>query len=243
MESKRIMTFYFTSLMLFILSATLFLTTHVSAQPNTSQEVTVAVLTEPDTLDLTATRLAPISNPIGNNIYERIVDITPGGELTPGIASWEVLEGGNVIEFTLRRDVRFHNGDPLTTKDVKFSHDRMLQYNDSYKRAMRKFDRLEIIDDYRCRFYFKEPDVAFLPDRGLFIGSKSYYDKVGEDEFRKNPVGTGPYKFVAWKQGEYIDIKVNEDYWGMKPSVKKARFLFVKEDTTRVAMLKTGEPT
>lgn len=241
MESKRIMTFYFTSMMAFILSATLLLTTHGSAQPNTSQEVTVAVLTEPDTLDLTATRLAPISNPIGNNIYERLVDITPSGELTHGIASWEVLEGGKLIEFTLRRDIKFHNGDPLTTEDVKFSHDRMLQYNDSYKRAMRKFDRLEIIDDYKCRFYFKKPDVAFLPDRGLFIGSKSYYDKVGEDEFRKNPVGTGPYKFVAWKHGENIEIEINEEYWGMKPPVKKARFLFVKEDTTRVAMLKTGE--
>ena len=75
-----------------------------------------AVITEPDTLDLTATRLAPISNPIGNNIYERLIDIKPSGELTSGIASWEILEDGKVFKFTLRRGIKFHSGDPVTTK-------------------------------------------------------------------------------------------------------------------------------
>lgn len=224
-----------------VLCAVLLLAAIASSQPVNPRKVMVAVLTEPDTLDLTATRLAPISNPIGNNIYERIVDIKPSGELTPGIASWEVLDGGRIIEFTLRKGVTFHSGDPLTTEDVLFSHERMLKYNDSYKRSMRKFDRLEIVDNYKCRFHFKTPDVNFLPDRGLFIGSKGYYDRVGEDEFMRNPMGTGPYRFVAWKHGEYIDVEINKDYWGARPSIEQARFVFVKEDTTRVAMLKTGE--
>lgn len=241
MKGRRRKGFFYMGLRIFIFITMLLLAVNASPQPGTSEKVTVAVITEPDTLDLTATRLAPISNPIGNNIYERIIDIKPSGELVPGIASWKVLEGGKLIEFTLRQGVKFHSGDPLTTKDILFSHERMLEYNDSYKRAMRKFDRLEIIDDYKCRFYFKTPDVNFLPDRKLFIGSKSYYDRVGEDAFRNNPVGTGPYKFVAWKHGEYIEIEINENYWGEKPPLKKARFVFVKEDTTRVAMLKTGE--
>jgi peptide/nickel transport system substrate-binding protein len=73
------------------------------------------------------------------------------------------------------------------------------------------------------------------------IGSKAYFDRVGEEQFVKKPAGTGPYKLVQYASGEYADIERFEDYWGQKPSVKEARILFVPEDTTRLAKLQSGE--
>ena len=107
---------------------------------------------------------------------------------------------------------------------------------------MSSVEKFEVIDDYRFKIHFKEPDVLFIPLQGNpMIVSKGYYDRVGEDKFVKQPVGTGPYKLVNYVPGEYVDIERFEDYWGKKPSVKEVRFYFVAEDSTRVAKLKAGE--
>lgn len=242
MRNKRLTLLFCSNLLVFASIISMVLTASISAEAKPSQQkVTVAVMTEPDTLDPTITRMGPVSLPITNNICERLIGITQSGELAPGIASWEMSADGEMVEFTLRKGVKFHSGDPLTTRDVKFSHERSMKRNSLYRRNMRAVDRVEIVDDFRCRFYFKRPDVTFLPNRSLSIVSKNYYDRVGEEEFVRNPVGTGPYKFVAWKPGQYIDIEAYEGYWGDRPPIKQARFVFVKEDTTRVAMLKTGE--
>ena len=204
-------------------------------------KITVVLPAEPDTLDPTTTRFSVTSAPISNNIFERLVDLTPDGKFVPGIASWKVSPDGKIVEFTLRKGVKFHSGDPLTTKDVEFSHNRALKSNPTHQVAMRNLDRFEIVDNYTCRFIFKKPSVLFIPTRSLTVVSASYYNRVGEDQFVRNPVGTGPYKFAGWKLGEYIDVTANDNYWGAKPQVKEARFKFVKEDSTRVAMLKSGE--
>jgi peptide/nickel transport system substrate-binding protein len=211
------------------------------SKPSSPDRVVIGYPTEPDALPPTDTSYGVTSYPISNNIFERLVDLSTDGEFRPGIASWEVLEGGKEFLFTLKKGVTFHSGDPLTARDVEFTHNRAWEKTATYKRYMRNFERLEVIDDYHVKFIFKKPDVLFIPTRIAYVASKAYYDRVGEEEFVKNPVGTGPYKFVAWKPGEYIDIERNEEYWGEKPQVKSARFVFAKEDTTRVAMLKAGE--
>jgi peptide/nickel transport system substrate-binding protein len=235
------------NLMIFVCFTLLFLILGLmeaanSAPPKKSSlKITVALPAEPDTLDPTTTRFSVTSAPIGNNIFERLVDLTTDGKFVPGIASWKVSPDGKIVEFILRKGVKFHSGDPLTTKDVEFSHNRALKNNPTHQRAMANLDRFEIVDDYQCRFVFKKPDVLFIPTRSLTIVSNNYYNKVGEEQFVRNPVGTGPYKFVEWKLGEYIDIAANDNYWGAKAQVRQARFKFVKEDSTRVAMLKSGE--
>jgi peptide/nickel transport system substrate-binding protein len=231
----------FSILIFLFVGLTMFGTPNGTLQAQPALKVNVVLPAEPDTLDPTTSRYSVTSAPINNNIFERLVDLTPDGKFVPGIASWKVSPDGKVVEFTLRKGVMFHNGDPLTTKDVQFSHERSLKTNPTHQRAMRNLDKVEIVNDYTCRFIFKKPDVLFIPTRSLTIVSKSYFDKVGENEFVAKPVGTGPYKFVEWKLGEYIDIAANDNYWGPKPPVKQARFKFVKEDSTRVAMLKTGD--
>jgi peptide/nickel transport system substrate-binding protein len=110
------------------------------------------------------------------------------------------------------------------------------------KTRLNLVEKFDLIDDYRFKLRFKTPDVTYIPNRGgPMIVSKSYFDRVGEERFVKQPVGTGPYKFVHHVPGEYVDIERFEGYWGEKPSVKETRFYFVPEDTTRLAKLKAGE--
>jgi peptide/nickel transport system substrate-binding protein len=241
MKSRKERVFLSIFCTLILLLAGLILLGFTNVQAQTAQKITVVLPAEPDTLDPTTTKFSVTSAPISNNIFERLVDLTPDGKFVPGIASWKISPDGKIVEFTLKKGISFHSGDPLTTKDVQFSHERALKTNPTHQRAMRNLDKFEIVNDYTCRFIFKKPDVLFIPTRSLTIVSKSYFDKVGENQFVAKPVGTGPYKFVEWKMGEYIDIAVNENYWGTKPQVKQARFRFVKEDSTRVAMLKSGE--
>jgi peptide/nickel transport system substrate-binding protein len=179
---------------------------------------------------------------IVENYAEYLIYRAPNGDLKPGLAtSWKMSPDGKEIDFTLRKGVKFHSGDPLTAKDIEFSFERGRAKNQTIKTRLRVMDRVEVIDDYRFKIHFKTPDVTFIPNRGVMIVSKSYYDRVGEEKFVRNPVGTGPYKFVDYAPAEYVDIERFEGYWGEKPSVKEARFIFVPEDTTRVAKLKAGE--
>ena len=177
------------------------------------------------------------------NWGERLIEKTPDGKLVPGlVTSWKFSSDGKTIDFTLRKGVKFHTGDPLTAKDIVFSYDRVMAKNKSMPIFLRKMDRIEVIDDYSFKIHFKEPDVTFIPMQGIaYITSKDYYERVGEDKFTHEPVGTGAYKLVKYVPGEYVDLEAFDDYWGGKPSVEKARFLFVTEDMTRVAQLKAGE--
>jgi peptide/nickel transport system substrate-binding protein len=148
---------------------------------------------------------------------------------------------GKEIEFTLRKGVKFHSGDPLTVKDVQFSFDRGKAKNPLTQSRLRSVERFEAIDDYRYKIRFKTPDVTFIPNRGVWQSFQNLLRQGGEEEFGHEPVGTGPYKFVRHAPGEYVDIERFEDYWGEKPSVKEARFYFIPENTTRLAKLKSGE--
>lgn len=216
---------------------------HISAAGETSaRKVVIAVGQEPGTTD-------QILAAVGGDYYavenygEFLISWAQNGDLVPGLAtSWKVSSDGKQIEFMLRKGVKFHSGDLFTAKDVEFSYARAVEKNPTRRARLRALERIEIVDDYRVRMHFKTPDVTFLPERGICpIASKSYYDKVGEDVFVRKPVGTGPYKFASYLPGQYIDLELFDGYWGKKPSLKEARFLFVPEDTTRAAKLKVGE--
>lgn len=212
----------------------------ISAQP--SRKIAIAVGQEPTSIDPS---LASIGGDytISDNYGEYLIYRAPNGDLKPGLAaSWKMSPDGKVIEFTLRKGVKFQSGDPLTSKDVEFSYERVQAKNPTVKTRLRSIERFETIDDYRFAIHFKTPDVTFIPNRaGVPIISRTYFDRVGEDKFVREPVGTGPYKLVRYVPGEYADLELFEGYWGDKPSIKEARFYFVPEDTTRVAKLKSGE--
>ncbi len=226
-----------------IVLSLVFLTYHGSQSATTpAKKLLIAIGMEPINLDISLTADGG-DWPVVENYGEYLISRQPNGELKPGLASsWKGSPDGKVIDFTLRKGVKFHSGDPLTVRDVVFSFERGREKNNTVRTRLSSMEKIEAIDDYHFKVYFKEPDVTFIPTRGsAMIVSKTYYDKVGEEAFRRQPVGTGPYKFVRHVPGEYLDLERFEDYWGTKPSVKEARFLFVPEDTTRLAKLKAGE--
>jgi peptide/nickel transport system substrate-binding protein len=207
-----------------------------------AKKVNIAVGQDPSSLDATFDSYGANAITL-QNIYEFLIGKDTKGNLIPGLASsWKISPDGKVYDFTLRKGVKFHSGDPFTAKDVVFTFERSNVVNPRMKVTLRPLEKLEVVDDYRIRFLWKTPDVTLIPNRlGVMIASKSYHDRVGEDKFVKEPVGTGPYKVVNYEVGQYIDLERFEDYWGKKPAVREARMYFVAEDTTRMAKLQAGE--
>jgi peptide/nickel transport system substrate-binding protein len=181
-------------------------------------------------------------------MHDALIKPLPGNDAAPCLAeSWKESPDGLVWEFKLRQGPRFHNGDPFTAEDVKFS---FLRYKGaSAKLLHERVKAIEIPDPYRIRFVLDKPWPDFLvfyasPATGAaWVVSKKYLEKVGEDGFKRQPVGLGPYRFVRQSPGLELVLEANEQYWRKKPSIKTLVFKGVPDRTTRLAMLKTGERT
>ena len=179
-------------------------------------------------------------------VHDALVKPMPGGDNTPSLAeSWTQSKDGLVYEFVLRKNVKFHNGDPVTAEDVKFTFDR-------YKGAAAKLlhDRVrevQIVDPGRVRFHLKEPWPDFMTFYGTsatgaaWIVPKRYVEKVGDDGFKKAPIGAGPYRVVSFTPGVELVMEAFEGYWRKVPSVKRLVFRSMPDETTRAAALKAGD--
>ena len=176
-------------------------------------------------------------------LHDALVKPMPGNHLTPSLAeSWTVSADQTAYEFKLREGVKFHNGDPFTAEDVKFSFGRA-----KAKLLHEKVKEVVIVDPYRVRFVLHEPWPDFMMFYGTvasgagWIVPKKYLESVGPDGFRKQPIGLGPYKFVSSTPGVELVMEAYEGYWRKMPSVKRLVYKSVPEATTRLAMLKRGE--
>jgi peptide/nickel transport system substrate-binding protein len=177
-------------------------------------------------------------------IHDALVKPMPGNLMAPSLAeSWTVSADQRVYEFKLREGVKFHNGDPFTAEDVKFS---FLRAKGS-KILRDKVKEVEVAGPHRVRFHLHEPWPDFMTFYGTLVGAagwivpKKYVEQVGDDGFRKQPVGLGPYRFVSHTPGVELVLEAYEGYWRKMPHVKRLVFKMVPEATTRLAMLKRGE--
>jgi peptide/nickel transport system substrate-binding protein len=179
-------------------------------------------------------------------LHDALVKPMPDKTMTPSLAeSWTASPDGLVYEFLLRRGTTFHNGEPVTADDVKFSFERYRGI--SAKVLKEKVAAVETPDPRRVRFRLKQAWPDFLtfyatPATGAaWIVPRKYVEKVGEDGFKKAPVGAGPYKFVSFTPGIELALDAYEGYWRKAPAVKRVVFKAVPDATTRLAMLKRGE--
>jgi len=179
-------------------------------------------------------------------LHEALVKPMPGQPLAPSLAeSWTVSPDNLSYEFVLRRGVKFHNGDTVTAEDVKFSYERYRGAGAGPFKA--RTAGIDVVDPYRLRFRFKEPWPDFMTFYGTpatgagWIVPKKYVEKVGDDGFKKAPIGAGPYKFVSFNPGVELVLEAFEGYWRKTPSVKRLVFKSVSEEETRLVMLKRGE--
>jgi len=179
-------------------------------------------------------------------MHDALVKSMPGNPQAPSLAeSWTASPDGLVYEFVLRKGVRFHNGEPVTAEDVKFSMERYRGAGAGPFKA--RIAAIDVVDPQRVRFRFKQPWPDFMTFYGTpatgagWVVPKKYVEKVGDDGFKKAPIGAGPYKFVSFNPGVELVLEANEHYWRKTPSVKRLVFKAVPEEVTRLAMLKRGE--
>jgi peptide/nickel transport system substrate-binding protein len=220
----------------------------VAAQPAPSGQAVMAwhVTIAPSWFD--PSTAPPQITPFGllYALHDALVRPYPGHKMGPSLAeSWKESPDGKTYEFRLRPGLKFHNGDPVTAEDVKFSFER-------YKGAGAKIlqervHEVEIVNPLMVRFHLREPWPDFMTFYGTtataagIVMPKKYLTQVGDDAFRKHPIGAGPYKFVSHKPGVEIVLEANLGYWRRVPAVKTLVMKSVPEATTRAVMLKSGE--
>ena len=178
-------------------------------------------------------------------MHDAMAKAMPGNVTAPSLAeSWQVSPDGKQYSFTLRKGVKFHNGDTLTSEDVKFSFER---YKGASAQAIKdRVAAVETPDPLHVRFRLKNPWPDFMTFYTAASGAgwivpKKYVEKVGDDGFKKAPVGAGPYKFVSFSPGIELVMEAFDGYWRKTPSVKRLVFKVITDETTRLAALKRGE--
>jgi peptide/nickel transport system substrate-binding protein len=179
-------------------------------------------------------------------LHDALVKPMPGKSLTPSLAeSWTVSSDGLVYEFVLRKGVKFHNGDPMTADDAKFSFER---YRGIYAKTFKeRVAAVETPDPLRLRIRLKQPWPDFMIYFGLYSGSagwivpRKYVEKVGDEGFKKAPIGAGPYRFVSFTPGVELVFEAYEGYWRKTPAVKRLVFRVIPDPSTRLAALKRSE--
>jgi len=186
-------------------------------------------------------------------VFDSLVgfDYDKGG-IGPGVADrWELDAAGSAWTFFLRAGLQWHNGDPLTAHDVKFSLERTMSPESVATQAAalrRNVERIEVVDDRTVRVYTKQVQPYFPESlsRAVFqegqLMPKKYIETVGVEAFRKKPIGSGPWKFVRSVPGDRIEYEaVDYPHWRGTPHFKRLVILLVPEESTRVAMVQTGE--
>jgi peptide/nickel transport system substrate-binding protein len=179
-------------------------------------------------------------------IHDALVRPLPGQKMGASLAeSWTESPDGLTYEFKLRRGLKFHNGDALTSDDVKFSFERYQGAGAKEFRA--RVRQLEIVDPLTVRFHLKEPWPDFMTFYGTTASAagivlpRKYTEQVGPDGFRQRPVGAGPYRFVSQRPGVDVTLEAFTGYWRHAPYVKRLTLKSVPDSTTRLTMLKSGQ--
>jgi peptide/nickel transport system substrate-binding protein len=183
---------------------------------------------------------------ISFNIFDNLTSRRPDGKLAPGLASEWKLQGQQAWAFKLRSGVKWHNGDPFTSADAKFSIERT--YDPAAKTrvntVLTTIERIEAPDPTTLIIHTKKPDPLLPARLGFYAGQivpKKYMESVGPEVFNQKPVGTGPVRFVSWTKDDKVVLEANPDYWGGKPEFDRLIVRALPEMAPRIAALLKGE--
>jgi peptide/nickel transport system substrate-binding protein len=220
-----------------------------AAAPTTSAAVkdanfVVADGTEPNSLDPPA-GTGPFQSAL-DAMYDNLVAWNEKMEAQPALAtSWEASADGSAWTFHLRPNVKFHDGTSFTSQAVKTTIEHVLDQNTLATRRANYtlIKQIDTPDDLTVKLTTDPPsaDLPFLmADGSVRISSPTALQKFGQD-FGRNPVGTGPYKFEEWVPNDHVSAVINADYWGAKPQLRRFVYRPIPEAAGRVVALKTGE--
>jgi peptide/nickel transport system substrate-binding protein len=179
------------------------------------------------------------------NLHEGLVTVDENYNVTPRLAeAYDVSSDGKVYTFKLRRGVKWHDGTDFTAADVQYTYEWVMNPNNASmgRPSFAEVDTVETPDPYTVIVRLKEPSAPFLVRAALWlIVPKHYHQAVGEKEYKRRPIGTGPYKFKAQEVGKYVLLEAFDQYWGGRPWIDFFREDIVPEQSVRAIALETGK--
>lgn len=201
-------------------------------------DLTIALQLEPPHLDPTSAAAGAIDSVLYSNVFEGLTRFMSDGSVVAGLAeSWEIDEDGTTYIFNLRDGVTFHDGSAMEADDVKFTLDRA-RAEDSANAQKSLFDGIDevtVIDPQTVEVTLSAPDGNFLFN--MAWGDAVIVAPESIEGIKQTPIGTGPFTFEEWVQGDRIEISRNPDYWGDAPALEAATFKFISDPTAAFAAM------
>lgn len=201
-------------------------------------DIVVGLVLEPPHLDPTAGAAGAIDEVVYANVFEGLTRFGPDGEILPALASdWEISEDGLTYTFHLQEGVTFHDGQPLTAQDVVFSFTRAMAADsvNAQKNLFASIAEVEAADDLTAVVRLEQPNGSLLFN--LAWGDAAIVSEATAETNTSNPVGTGPFRFVRWMQGDSIVLERNADYWGEPAKLERATFRFIDDPSAAFAAM------
>ncbi|MFS8544200.1 MAG: ABC transporter substrate-binding protein, partial [Limnochordales bacterium] len=183
---------------------------------------------------------------VSEHITEPLFELTPDGQIVPHLVeSYDVSDDGLVWTLYLRQGIRFHDGTPFNAEAVKYNLERILDPANAvtFRFLIAPVTAVEVVDEYTVRLTTDAPFapiLAHLTHSSIGMQSPAAIERYGED-YARNPVGTGPFKFKEWVRQDRIVLERNPDYWGEPAQLDEVVFRVVPEDGARMLMVQTGE--
>jgi len=216
--------------------------TNISVAMAAQSTITIGMQLEPPNLDPTGGAAAAIDEVVYANLFEGLTRYQADGSVVPALAkSWTISDDGLVYQFALHDGVKFHDGSSLTAEDVKFSLDRARAEDstNAQKRLFTGIASVHVVDLLTVKITLANPDGGFITN--LAWGDAVIVAPESIDNAKTAPVGTGPFRFSKWVQGDRVELVRNADYWGDAVALDKAVFKFISDPTAAFAAMMAGD--
>lgn len=208
-------------------------------------KVVIAQGVDPTTLDPMNHQETPASN-LAVNIFDTLLERDQDLKIVPLVAESYRIVAPTTWEFKIRKGIKFHNGEPLDADAVKFSIERLVDPKLKLRGSspFAPISQVEIVDSHTVRIHTKAPwpilDTMMAAGQAAILPPK-YYGEKDPAHVARNPVGSGPFRFVRWVKDDHIELTANDQYWQGAPKIKTLIFRPIPEDAVRIAALQNGE--
>lgn len=183
------------------------------------------------------------ARPFYGVVYDTLVMASDGGSAPALLESWEVIDD-TTWRFVVRDGIVFHNGEPFDAHAVKWNFEHIKDPASQSRHLFRLdlVDRVEVVDELTVDIFTSQPYGSFLANLTyIFMLPPQYFQEVGQVEFNRAPVGTGPFKVTQWRQDESITLEAFQDHWRGSPILEGMSFQLMPEASSRIAALEAGE--
>jgi len=204
--------------------------------------ITIGMVLEPPNLDPTGGAAAAIDEVVYANVFEGLTRFAPDGAVVPGLAArWEANADATVYTFHLQDGVTFHDGTTMDAEDVRFSLDRARAEDstNAQKALFAGIKTVEVVDPLTVRVTLTAPDGNF--PFNMAWGDAVIVAPESAGNAATAPIGTGPFRFDRWVQGDRVEIVRNDAYWGTAPALSKATFKFISDPNAAFAAMMAGD--